>query len=78
MIRRKNSVFLLQLLQVIATFDHNIGVWEENANFFAENCDHNIDPFLSIKLPIFRKNSHFNIRLSESMVVVGDSILHTD
>jgi hypothetical protein len=24
-------------------FDHNIGFWEKR-HFFAENCDHNIDP----------------------------------
>jgi hypothetical protein len=46
----KNWRFLLKIMQ---KFDHNIGFWE-NANFFrrifpkfAENCDHNIDPWSS-------------------------------
>jgi hypothetical protein len=39
-------------------FDHNIGFWEKRQFFrrklskIAENCDHNIDPWLGEILPI--------------------------
>jgi hypothetical protein len=35
-------------------------VFEKNANFFAENCDHNIDPWMKHIPPIYNNTHHLN------------------
>jgi hypothetical protein len=67
-IKRKNWRFLLKLLLFFAKIVIITLVFDKNANFFAENCYHNIDPMFAcwrISFVDLRQcNDHYFGRLS--------------